>query len=180
MMTLNLIPPDVKRDFASAERLRRWMGACTILTILLSLTAVGITGGWFLLQRHAQDVAAELTATQQRQQLSNDKDITGTTTTLNSTIKQLSAAVGTPRSWGRDISTILQGFPTDIVLSDITVQSNGQFRLVGIANSRQAFLQLDDVLKKNPRLTSVATTSTASKRTAVPFDYTGTVTPPTP
>ncbi len=173
MITLNLIPPTMKRDLGSSQLLHHVLNSVTILAVIILIGTGGMIGGWVMLSRHASTVKAELQQLQQRQGKSDGQDITTITSRLNSTIKTLDSTLGWPRSWGSDLATILTGLPSTISISNLTVQSNGQFHLMGVADSRQSFVQLQTALKANAGLSGVTTSSTASKRTAVPFDFSG-------
>lgn len=175
MITLNLIPPAIKRDYQSSEQLHHWLSAIIVVTLTVAIASAGTVGLWMMMERHATAIKADLTSLQQQQATASGKDITSTTGQLNTTIKTLTSALGAPQAWSAQTTKVLNGLPLAITISSLTIQHNGQFHLIGVADSRQSFVQLDTALKANPQLSNIATTSTASKRTAVPFDFTGTI-----
>lgn len=178
MITLNLIPPAIKHDYQTKEQLRHWLRALAVITLTVAVATAGAVGLWVMLGQHAQTVKKDLAAYEQQRTASSGKDITSTTSQLNTTIKVLTSALGEPQAWSSQATTVLNGLPTAIVITSLNIQRNGQFHLIGVADSRQSFVQLETTLKANTSLSNVATTSTASKRTAVPFDFTGTIVPP--
>lgn len=146
-----------------------------VLTILsLAGTAVGVVT-WRMMQAHATSVTDTLAQLQRKQTSDNGTDITTTTGTLNTTIKSMTTALGTPQSWSALTQTVFTILPAGVTLTKFTLAPNGAFTLSGTADSRQTFVSLDQTLKQDPRLKNVSTTSTASKRTDVPFDFTGIV-----
>jgi Tfp pilus assembly protein PilN len=72
---------------------------------------------------------------------------------------------------------VLDSLPSGVTVTTFALNPGGAFQISGLADSRQIFINLEQVLKNNPRLKNVATASSASKRTAVPFDFSGTVMP---
>ncbi len=173
MLNLNLLPPRNKQALQQASVSRQWMHGIIVLLLMTCIGTGVVIGTWSILKRHAQHVHATLETLRQQQAQSTGTDIAKTTSELNSTIKTLDATLGTPRSWAADTALLLATLPTGVTLSSTTMQANGSFHLIGIAQSRQVFETLDQALKSSPHLSKVNTTSTASKRTAVPFDYTG-------
>lgn len=173
MITLNLLPPAVKRNYESAEQLHHWLRALIVVALTVFVGTAGVVGLWVMLDRHASTVRTELQEVHDRQATSSGQDIETITQQLNTTIKLLTTTLGTPRSWTSDTADILSGLPTTISISSVEIKNNGQFHLVGVADSRQSFVQLEGVLKTNTKLSNIFTTTTASKRVAVPFDFTG-------
>lgn len=149
------------------------------LLVAVLIGTIGIVGLWFMLNRHADQTQTELQKLQQQQASSDGKDITSTTNRLNATINTLTTTLGTPRAWSTDTITVMTGLPSTISISSLTIFPDGKFQLIGTAESRQTFVQLETTLKSNPKLTAVATVSTASRRTSVPFDFTGSILAPT-
>jgi len=174
-MLLNLIPPAVKQEYHSSEQFNHWRNVATVAVVTVLIGTAGAIATWMMMERHSTAVAATLQKIQQTQATTNGQDITATTGQLNTTIKTLTTTLGTPRSWSSDTANILIGLPSTISIQSLTVQANGQFNLVGLADTRQSFVQLEGALKANPKLSKIATTSTASKRTSVPFDFSGTL-----
>ncbi|MEK7537874.1 MAG: hypothetical protein AAB619_02800 [Patescibacteria group bacterium] len=175
MLSLNLIPPQQKTDIQTTAMLRHWRRGLVMLAVLTVVGTGGVITAWQLLAGHARQVQGELTALQQRQSTRGETDITATTGTLNTTIKILSTTLGRPQSWSRNAAMVLAALPSGTTVSDLMIQAGGRFRLVGVADSRQTFVALEQTLKTHPQLQQVTTSSTASKRTAVPFDFTGLV-----
>lgn len=176
MITLNIIPSSLKDTLRSSARLSRWLTVVLMLLIIVVLGTGAATVAWSMLDRHAIDVHQQLVEKQQRLSTDTKGDISGTTNTLNSTIKQLSTALGEPQSWSHGVAAVLTGLPAGITISQLSLLPKGQFHLQGIATTRETFVALDTALKSNPQLEKVTTSSAPSKRTAVPFDYSGTVT----
>lgn len=180
MLALNLVPPKIKSEQRSSASLHQWLSIMVILTVFSLLgTAAGVVI-WQLMERHAKTVHTELTQLQQKQSAANGTDITTTTSALNTTIKTVSTALGTPQSWATLSQTVFATLPSGVTLTKFSLAPNGAFTISGTADSRQTFVNLDQSLKKDSRLRNVATTSTASKRTDVPFDFTGIVNPTQP
>lgn len=175
MLLLNIIPPAIKNDYRSTEQLDHWRNVAISALVTILIGTAGAVGAWVMMDRHATTVATELRQLQQTQSTANGKDITATTGQLNTTIKLLTATLGTPRSWSSNTATIITGLPKAISISSLTIEASGQFHLIGTADTRQSFVQLEEALKSNTQLSKIATTSTASKRTDVPFDFSGTV-----
>lgn len=173
MLSLNIIPPAVKTELRTAAALVRWLKVAMILLLLVSLGSAAAVAAWRMLDQHAAATHRDLVAQRQRLSLDAKNDITATTVTLNATIKSLSAALGQAKSWSSLSATVLTGVPTGLTITDLTLQASNQFRFKGTAATRETFVLLDQALKTNPGLTKVTTTLAASKRTAVPFDYTG-------
>ncbi len=179
MIILNLIPPEQKHDLESSWLYRHWFSASVLLAIFAILSTATFSTTWYVLARHAKEVNHTLTTIQQQQAKNSSTDITATTTQLNRTIVALNTTLATPRPWSINTTTIISLLPSGVTLSLLSIQNNGAFHLVGIADSRQTFLTLDQALKGSTKLAQITTTSTASKRTAVPFDYSGQILPPT-
>ncbi len=177
MLALNLLPPKVKTSYIAAaffSHLRHILLSGFIILLIGNIGAMGIQ---FLLHRHATATQSELESQKNNQATSNGQDITHITSELNATIKMVATTLGEPRSWASDVSVILNGLPAAITISELTMNPNGQFTLVGKADSRQAFIEVENALKNNTRLQKITTTSTASKRTALPFTFSGFVIP---
>lgn len=179
MPNLNLIPPQQKADLRQSAVLRHWR---RVLSTFMTASVLGVLfgiGGLWMLNRHAQDISTDLRALEQKQKQNLATDLTATTTALNSTIKTVGDLLGQPQSWSRDTAVVLATVPSGVTVTSVTMQLNHRFRLIGTADTRATFLELDQAMKTSTLLTQVTTTSTASKRLAVPFDYSGTVLPPT-
>lgn len=180
MYTLNLLPPKIQQQSAITETRQRWTRASVVLCLFIVGSFVVAGSAWFMLSRHAQSLQQQLEATRLAQSKNSATDITATTTQLNTTIKTFAAAIDVPQQWSRNAVTVLQLLPKGTSLSEFSLDAANVFHLVGTADTRQTFLNLDAALKKSPVVTNISTTSTASKRTDVPFDYTGTLTAATP
>lgn len=179
MLALNLIPPQVKVERQAAVVLQRWLSALRILLILVLIGTAGSVVVWQLLVRHDAAVQADFTLLQQQQGVGTDTDITATTSKLNTTIQTISATLGAPQSWPELTRAVLDILPSGVTITAFTLNPGGAFQITGTADSRQTFINLEQLLKNNPRLKSVTTVSSASKRTSVPFDFSGTVIPVT-
>lgn len=179
MPNLNLIPPQQKTDLRQSIVIRHWRRAVTMMMLFALLgLGFGITS-YVLLRQHAGDVAAQLEKLDQQRKQDAATDLPATTTSLNTTIKTISELLGQPQSWSRDNAVILGIVPSGVTVTNLTLQLNHRFRLTGTADTRSTFLELDQAMKGSKLLTQVVTPSTASKRLAVPFDYSGFVLPAT-
>lgn len=175
MLTLNLIPPKTKQELHSGVLYRNWLRSLIVLAVFGLFGTGGLFSAQMMMHRHAAATHQELLTIQQRQAKNAGSDLTTTTGALNTTIKTIATVLGSPRSWNRDTAIVLSSLPTGTTLSELTLIGAGKFRLVGITDSRQTFVTLEQQLKDNPQLEQVTTASTASKRTAVPFDFSGIV-----
>lgn len=180
MLQLNLLPPTLKHDLSAQESNRHWRSSFIILLVFCLVGISGLLTTKIYLQRHADAVHAELLELQRRQAEDASTDITATTNTLNTTIKQLRTAVPALQYWDRDLLTVLHALPAGVRLTEVQVSAGHVFRVTGTADTRQTFLALDTALKNPATFSKVTTTSSASKRQDVPFDYTGTITTPLP
>jgi Tfp pilus assembly protein PilN len=176
MLALNLIPPQLKAEHQTIVVWRRWFSALRVLLILVIIGTAGSVAVWRLLVRHEQVIRDDFNRLQQ-QGIGAGTDITTTTSKLNTTIQTISATLGTPQSWTELTRTVLDGLPSGATVSTFVLNPGGVFQINGLADSRQTFINLEQALKNNPRLKNITTTSSASKRTAVPFDFSGTVLP---
>ncbi len=148
------------------------------MIILLVFAVVGVGGLQvvsFMLQQHADTIHEHLLSLQQQQAQNSSTDISATTSTLNDTIKTLRSTLGTPQSWSANAAVVLRALPTGTTLSQLTIGPGRAFHVVGIADTRQTFLSLDSALQNPDVFSNVRTSSTASKRQSVPFDYQGTI-----
>lgn len=176
MLALNLIPPQLKADHQTIILWRRWFSALRVLLILVIIGTAGSATIWQLLVRHELTIREDFNRLQQ-QGIGAGTDITTTTSKLNATIQTVSATLGTPQSWTELTEAVLDSLPGGVTVSNFILNPGGTFQISGLADSRQIFINLEQSLKNNPRLKNVTTTSSASKRTAVPFDFSGTVIP---
>ncbi len=175
MLALNLIPPQLKSDLHAADVIQRWMWAIGLLAGLLTLGTVGLLSADRMLASHADRIHTDLIALQQRQIQNAGSDITSTTSNLNSTIKTLTATLGQPDHWAQQTTLVLAALPSGVTVNSLDLTPTGKFHLIGEADTRQTFLTLQQSLTTNHDLGQVKTSSTASKRSAVPFDFTGQV-----
>lgn len=178
MLSLNLIPPQLKAEYQSASSRHRWLVALNTLAVLIIIGTAGSTTAWQLLERHGRNVRNELLQTQKQQGVGTGTDITTITGQLNTTIQTLAAALGTPQAWPELARSVIDILPAGATVTEFSLAPNGAWRIIGLTDSRQTFVSLEQTLKNNPLLSKVTTASTASKRTAVPFDFSGIVAAP--
>ena len=156
-------------------RLHQSLSAVMVLAVMVVIGTGSLAAFYFMLNAHSAEVKEQLAHVRLSQTTTKGKDISATTSQLNTTIISLAIALGTPRSWASDTAVIEAGLPSAVTITSLTINVNGSFRLVGTADSRQSFVQLQEALTKNAKLKDVTTKSTASKRVDVPFDFTGTL-----
>ena len=179
MLNLNLVPPQLKAEHQSASSRHRWLVALNILAVLIIIGTAGSATAWQLLKRHGRNVHDELLQAQKQQGVGTGTDITTITSQLNATIQTMGTALGAPQAWSELAGLVIHNLPAGATIAEFSLTPNGAWRITGITDSRQTFVSLEQSLKNNPRLSKVTTTSTASKRTAVPFDFSGIVSAPT-
>lgn len=179
MLALNLIPPQLKDERQAVAVLKRWLSALRVLLFIVIFGTVGSIAAWQFLVRHDAAIQSDFDRLQQQQGVGTGTDITATTGKLNTTIQTISTTLGTPQSWPELTRTVLDILPDGVTITTFTLNPSGTFQITGSAESRQSFINLEQLLKNSPRLKNVTTTSSASKRTAVPFDFSGIVLPAT-
>lgn len=179
MPSINLIPPQQKAELKRTLFLSRWLRSAT-LVLVLSLLGTGIAvTAWQMMRQRATTVHQELVQLEQDQAKVASKDISDKTNELNTTITMVAKTLGQPQRWSADAVTVLSAVPAGNTVHEVSLQTDGRFRLIGVADTRSSFLALDQSIKTNARFSQVKTTSAPSKRTAVPFDYTGVLNPAT-
>ena len=176
MLGLNLIPPEQKNQIKQAHRLHHWLNAVLILTVIC-LLGDGLGGlSLTILKRHQAQIHQQLVEQNAAAAKQNREDITTATNKFNQTVSAQTTLLGPVRNWSKDATDILGLFTNDVTVNNLTIQADGHWQIDGLAATRQSFLTLDQLLKKSPLLREVSTTATASKRTDIPFNYTGRLT----
>lgn len=177
MIVLNLLPAERKKGVATILTMERWRPSMLASTIVILLLVGAMQVVTWQLQRHQNDIHAQFEAQQKSLAEKETGDIRQTTLHLNDTIKQLATLTARPRAWSTDSAAILSGLPADITVSNLTIQASGQVQLEGLAKTRASFLALTKALEQNKALSSVKTSSTASKRDNIPFAFTAVLAP---
>jgi Tfp pilus assembly protein PilN len=141
---------------------------------------LGVQAEIITFEQRSQRLSAELTQLQTSARNNSAKDVTQKTTAVNATVNILATALGTPRAWAKDGSSVLSILPANVTVQKLTLQDNGQIQLTGLAKTRAVFLALQEALTSSPILQNVTTSSTASKKDDVPFDYQAALKAPAP
>lgn len=175
MYSLNLLPPKVQQESAKTDMIRYWVRAATLVFVSALISSGILAAAWIMLSRHAQSLQSQLSATQADQRKNSATDITTTTTKLITTMKTIGATLGTPNIWSANELIVLQLVPKGALITEFTLEATGSFHITGIADTRQTFITFDTAIKGSPLLTGVTTTLSASRRTDVPFNYSGTL-----
>lgn len=173
MFRLNLLPTDRKRAWALAQRLQQWRGAM----IIVVLVCIFANAGMYLFDRVQADATSVSVTDLATWQALNAKresgQVTRTTQQLNTTIIGLKSLFAPLSTHLGSVSFFLAALPDDIQLTNCIIKSDGSFTLTGIAATRASFLALRTALDDTKLVNHLATSSTASLREKLPFEYTG-------
>lgn len=139
MINLNLLPTDRKHAVALGDELSRWQPAMVAVAtsglILLGLTLFASA----MLGVHHDSIATQLNTGPGGSQRQTDT-ITQQTAQLNTTISSLSAGLTQPRSWSRDLATVIDLFPADVTVTTLSLSGAGHIHLEGAASLEIGFV----------------------------------------
>ncbi len=173
MTALNLLPPERKvglRTRQEVGRLRKTLVFVTLgcLASIIAIMVINIT--------LVQQLTASEKLLQTWRDLSAKREsgqVQSVTTHLNQSIIGLQKLFA-PLSFQRtSLGSLFSIIPKDVTLTSATFSTDGNFTLVGVAATRASFLALRTALEQSPAISSPTTTSTASQRENLPFEYTG-------
>lgn len=170
MIRLNLLPAERKHQAALWLELDHWQP--TMLSLMVGsivILLVSIFVG-LLLGIHDTSLQAQLKS----KTTTGDQKVTLVTSQiegLNTTIDSVARQTTTPRSWAKDVATVLNILPDNVTVTTFSLSAAGEIQLEGVAATRLAFLALQSTLTSSSVFKSVSTTSSASKRENVPFVY---------
>ena len=173
MTSLNLLPPERKIDLRTRQEVRRWRRA-----VVLSLLGcvVSIMGVVVMEMTLAQQLATSEKSLQTWKDLSAKREsgqVQAVTTHLNQSIAGLQALFS-PLSLQRTaLGSFFSIIPKEVTITSATFAPDGSFTLAGVAATRASFLALRTALEQSPTISASTTTSTASQRENLPFEYTG-------
>ncbi|MBI2984467.1 MAG: PilN domain-containing protein [Candidatus Kerfeldbacteria bacterium] len=171
MISLNLLPPERKQQLNRRATLHRWRAGMTLLllTALFGNLVFALDLWW--LQQEQRSVEQQLAHVRQQASGSGLNAINEQTRHLNLTVQSLQTTLPASRSWGLDLSRLLNALPRNVVVTELRQNVAGQIEIAGLARTRTDFIALDDALKNSPALTNVSTDSIANKREDLPFLY---------
>lgn len=174
MIALNLLPPQIRRAQARAIIFEAWKRAMVVLAIGCILINAGLFAMAHMLQVRQQRVESDFTKLSQQVDNSDLGTIRRNITTLDDTLRSVSQIIPTDRNWAGEMSKLVQSLPAGVLVTQLDWTPAGSITLHGIAKLRSDFVDLDAALKANPNLTNVQTSSQASRRDTLPFEYTAT------
>lgn len=173
MTSLNLLPPERKADLHTRQEARRWRQAVVFVVLGCLISIVGVIVMEMAL---TQQVATSEKSLQTWKDLSAKREsgqVQAVTTHLNQSIAGLQTLFS-PLSLQRSaLGSFFSIIPKDVTLTSATFAPDGSFTLAGVAATRASFLALRTALEQSPAITAPTTTSTASQRENLPFEYTG-------
>lgn len=173
MTSLNLLPPERKIDLGTRQEARRWRQAVVFVVLGCVMSIVGVV---IMEMALTQQLATSEKSLQTWKDLSAKREsgqVQAVTTHLNQSIAGLQALFS-PLSLHRTaLGSLLSTIPKEVTLTSATFAPDGSFTLAGVAATRASFLALRTALEQSPAISAPTTTSTASQRENLPFEYTG-------
>jgi Tfp pilus assembly protein PilN len=180
MLNLNLLPPDEKTNLAYEFRTRAVLRVGLLLLACLSIAGTLFLPTMFLLSFQKTEVARTLELEHLREERSGIRDEVARVKEVNQEADVVTQNLTTRRTSSDLLTGLLGAIPAGISLSDVTYMSSSNAVLIaGFAPTRALFLVFLDSLRKDARVTEVASpVSNVIRDTDITFSITITLRPP--
>lgn len=166
---LNLLPPKKRAYLQHLVFAQFGKNLVELTLIILSLLGIILVGGYDILQRYFNTLAANLTTISNQQATKNllIKNI-------NISLIETEKLQGKYILWSTILQQIVSGVPNGITLSTMTLSARTKtFVFVGVARTRQDLLEFQSGLQKLPMIEAVEVPlSQLTEKISVPFSIT--------